>query len=65
MRTIVASVISALLVPLSVAFAKPPAPSIPVSAASVSASSMTPRETQLVEHGHYVNRSARVRHQTL
>ena len=46
----------ALAFALGIAVAKPPAPSAS-AASTVSSVPATPRESQLVEHGHYTNKS--------
>ena len=48
----------ALVLLLSPVWGKPPAPSPKASAASaITQSASAPQESQLVEHGHYINRS--------
>ena len=51
----------ALALALGVAAAKPQAPSASAASAA-SPSPATPQESQLVEHGHYVNKSGAVVH---
>ena len=51
----------ALALALGIAAAKPPAPSAS-AASTVGPAPATPQEPQLVEHGHYTNRSGAVVH---
>jgi hypothetical protein len=64
MRLHRASAIAVLAIVITSASAKPPAPAASVASASArtATQSSQPKESELVEHGHYVNSSGNVVH---